>query len=369
MRNAKFTLIILTTALSILLNVGTSGASRLKDLADIEGVRPNKLIGYGLIIGLTKTGDGNSVKFTKSTITNMLESMGVTVDAKDVKSGNAASVMVTAELPPFARQGSKIDVTVSSIGDAKSLQGGTLLLTPLRGADGNVYAVAQGPVSVGGFSAEAGGESVTKNHTTVGMIPSGAIVEHEIPFDFNSLNELTISLQAGDFTTVSGVTYSINQALGADAARAADNRTIRIKVPENYRSNIVALMAKIENLEVTTDNAARVILNERTGTVVMGANVQIDTIAISHGNLHIKVHKTPTVSQPSPLSGGKTVVTTQSDIVAVEEDRKLFVVEPGTTIGDLVRALNAVGITPRDLVAILQSIKAAGALHASLEII
>jgi flagellar P-ring protein FlgI len=363
---AMTVLAVLALALAI---AAPAHAIRLKDVADFEGVRPNKLIGYGLVIGLTKTGDGNSVKFTRTTITNMLENMGVTVDPKDVKSGNAAAVMITAELPPFSRQGSRIDVTVSSIGDAKSLQGGMLLLTPLKGPDGNIYAVAQGAVSVGGFSAEAGGDSVTKNHTTVGTVPGGGIVEREIPFEFNNQNEISVSLFSGDFSTANRTAFTINQDMGSDSARAIDNRTIRIKVPDSFRSNLVGLMARIENLEVVPDQSAKIVLNERTGTVVMGANVQISTIAISHGNLHIKVRSTPNVSQPSPLSGGRTTVTTQKEIVAVEESRNLFVVESGATIGDLVRALNAVGVTPRDLVAILQSIKAAGALQASLEII
>ncbi|MBZ0272065.1 flagellar basal body P-ring protein FlgI [bacterium] len=368
-RTTIITIAIAAMALASLATAAPAGAARLKDLAEIEGVRPNKLIGYGLVTGLSKTGDGNSVKFTRRTLTNMLENMGVTVDPADVKSGNAAAVMVTAELPAFARQGLTIDITVSSIGDAKSLQGGTLLLTPLKGPDGHVYAVAQGPVSVGGFAAESGGDAIYKNHVTVGMIPSGGIVEREIPFDFNSLSELTISLNGGDFSTAAQTAANINGALGVNAARAIDSRTIRVEVPEGYRQNLVALMARIENIELTPDTTAKVVVNERTGTVVMGEAVTLSTVAISHGNLHIKVRTTPVISQPAPLSGGETVLTTQSEITAVEDERQMFVVESGATIGDLVRALNAVGVTPRDLVAILQSIKAAGALQAKLEII
>jgi len=369
MRKAGALIVAFLAACLVMGVFSDARAARLKDVADVEGVRSNKLIGFGLVIGLAKTGDGNSVKFTKSTVTNMLENMGLTVNPKDVKSGNVASAMVTAELPPFARHGAKIDVTVSSIGDAKSLQGGTLLMTPLKGADGKVYAVAQGPVSIGGFTAGANGDSVTKNHTTVGIIPSGANVEREIPFDFNGQKELRVSLQTGDFTTVSQAAVAINEQFGVDVAKAVDNRTITIRVPDNYRSNLVGLMARIENTEIMTDSVARIVLNERTGTVVMGTNVRISTIAVSHGNLHVKVQSTPAVSQPAPFSGGSTVVTRQSEVTAVEEDRNLFVMEPGVTIGDLVRALNKIGVTPRDLVAILQSIKAAGALQAKLEII
>lgn len=344
-------------------------AVRIKDVATIEGVRTNKLVGYGLVVGLQKSGDGNSVKFTKASISNMLENMGVTVSPNDVKSGNAASVMVTAELPAFARQGMNIDVSVSSIGDAKSLQGGTLLLTPLKGSDGQIYAVAQGAVSVGGFAAEGAGDSVTKNHPTVGSIPSGAIVERDLPYEFNTQGDLRLTLGTGDFTTVAAAAASINEQIGATIAQPLDSRTIRVQVPEAYRQNVVTLMAQIENIDISTDRVAKVVVNEKTGTVVMGANVRISTIAISHGNLHVRIRSTQNVSQPAPLSGGRTVVTTQGSVSAVEDPGQLFIVEAEPTIGDLVRALNAVGVTPRDLVAILQSIKSAGALEAQLEII
>ncbi len=344
-------------------------AARLKDVAEVEGVRSNKLIGYGLVIGLNKTGDGNSVRFTRNSITNMLENMGVTVDPKDVKSGNVASVMVTAELPPFSHQGFTIDATVSSLGDAKSLQGGTLIMTPLKGPDGKIYAVAQGAVSIGGFSAESGGDSFTKNHTTVGIVPDGAIVEREIPYSFNDQQQITLNMHSADFSSVEHAADAINMELGEVVASAADSRTINVKVPQDYRGNLVGLMARIENVDVPTDTSAKVVLNERTGTVIMGNNVRISTIAISHGNLHVKIRTTANASQPGAFSGGDTVVTQQSSIQAMEENRRLFVVEAGATIGDLVQALNAVGVTPRDLISILQSIKSAGALHAKLEII
>jgi flagellar P-ring protein precursor FlgI len=340
--------------------------SRLKDLVDIKGVRANQLVGYGLIIGLNKTGDGNSSTFTKTTIVNMLENMGVTVDPKSIKTGNAAAVMVTTELPPFSRQGNRLDVLVSSIGDAKSLQGGTLLLTPLRAPDGQVYAVAQGAISIGGFAEAAGGASVRRNHPTVGNVPGGAIVEREVPFRFNDLSELEFSLHNEDFSTAARVAAAINQHMGIDAARALDARTVTLEVPAAYQQNLVSLMAQIEMIEVVPDMSARVVVNERTGTIVMGHNVRINTVAISHGNLHIQIAATPIISQPNPLSNGQTVVTDQTDISWSEDLRPLTVIDSGTSIGDLVAALNAMGVSPRDLVAILQSIKAAGALQASL---
>lgn len=343
-------------------------ASRLKDIVDIKGVRANQLIGYGLVIGLNKTGDGNSSEFTKTTIVNMLENMGITVDPNAIKTGNTAAVMLTTELPPFARMGNRLDVLVSSIGDAKSLQGGTLLLTPLKAADGKVYAVAQGAVSTGGFSAEAAGTSVGKNHVTVGSIPSGAIVEREVTFAFNDLPEIELSLHNDDFSTAARVAFSVNSHLGVNAARAIDSRTIKISIPDPYRDNLVALIAKIEGIDISTDTFAKVVINERTGTIVMGHNVRISTVAISHGNLNIQIQSTPVISQPGPLSGGGTVVTTQAGISVSEDNRDMNVIDSGTSISDLVRSLNAMGVSPRDLVAILQSIKASGALQAQLVI-
>ena len=360
--------VILITALMIVGFAANGFAARLKDIVDIKGVRANQLIGYGLVIGLNKSGDSNSSTFTRTSIVNMLENMGVTVDEKAIKAGNAAAVMVTSELPPFSRQGNRLDVLVSSVGDAKSLQGGTLMLTPLRGADGQVYAVAQGPLSIGGWAESAGGNEVRKNHPTVGMIPSGAIVEREIPFDFNTLPELELSLQNEDFSTAARVSSTINQALGQNAAKAVDGRTIKVLIPENYRTHLVPLMARIENLEVQSDSLAKVVVNERTGTIVMGENVRISTVAVSHGNLHIQIRSTPVVSQPAPLSGGQTVVANQQDVSISEDGGKIVVMEEGASIGDVVRALNAIGVAPRDLVSILQSIKASGALQARLEI-
>lgn len=352
----------------IFLSYDIAEASRLKDIVNIKGVRANQLIGYGLVIGLNKTGDGNSSKFTKTSLVNMLESMGVTVDTKSVRTGNAAAVMVTAELPPFAKQGNRLDILVSSIGDAKSLQGGTLLLTPLRGADGNIYAVAQGPLSTGGFAAIAGGNSVSKNHPTVGIISDGAIVEREVLFEFNSMENLELSLHNSDFSTAARVAAAINQNLGPTVARATDSRTIQVRIPDGYQSNLVSLMARIEGIDIAPDTYAKVVINERTGTIVMGHNVRISTVAISQGNLHIQVRSTPVISQPQPFSAGQTVVAEQQDVSVAESQGEVTLVDSGTSIGDLVRALNAIGVTPRDLVAILQAIKASGALQASLSI-
>jgi len=343
-------------------------AARLKDIANFGGVRANQLIGYGLVVGLNKTGDGNSMISTTKSIMNMLQSMNITVGSRDIKSGNVAAVMVTATLPPFARQGMKLDVAVSSIGDAKSLEGGTLVQCPLRGPDGLVYAVAQGQLSIGGFSAGGGDNQVTKNHPTVGNIPSGSIVEREVPFKINDLNEVTVALNADDFNTAARAAGAINQELNASLARAIDSRTIMIQVPEAYKNNVAGLLAKIEVVEVTPETAARVVVNERTGTVVMGENVRINPVAIAHGNIHVQISSTPIVSQPAPLSGGKTVVVKQKNVSVSEEKAQLFVLPNQSSIGDLVVALNAVGVTPRDLVAILQAIKAAGALQAQLEI-
>ncbi|MDP8224529.1 MAG: flagellar basal body P-ring protein FlgI [Candidatus Lernaella stagnicola] len=346
-----------------------AGAARLKDIADFGGVRSNQLVGYGLVVGLNKTGDGNSMRSTTNSILNMLTSMGVKVEQRDIKSGNVAAVMVTATLPPFARQGQKLDVTVSSVGDAKSLQGGTLIMCPLKGPDSRTYAVAQGAVSIGGYAAGGGGDSVTKNHPTAGIVPSGAMVEHEVTVMLNALKEVTIAMSSQDFSTAMRAANAINQDLGGEGARAVDSRTIRLTVPEAYKGNIPALMARIENVDVQPETIAKVIVNERTGTVVMGSNVRLSPVAIAHGNIHVKIATTPVISQPGALSGGQTVVTQNTNVVVTEDGGQMFMLPIQTSIGDLVTALNAVGVSARDLVAILQAIKAAGALQAQLEII
>jgi flagellar P-ring protein precursor FlgI len=352
---------------------GLAQAARLKDIASIGGVRPNQLIGYGLVVGLDGSGDrgrGSGGKdFTVQSLVSMLERMGITVDPKDVKVKNVAAVMVTAQLLPFARPGNQVDVTVSSLGDAKSLQGGTLLLTPLRGVDGAVYAVAQGPISVGGFAAAGAGARVQKNHPTVGLIPGGATVERSLGGNLASRDQLTIALNRPDFTTAQRVAQSINSTAGSAVAQPMDSGTIAVDVPPSWRGGVVDFVARLESLEITPDTVAKVVLDERTGTVVMGEHVRISTVAVSHGNLSIQVREQPLVSQPQPFSGGQTTVVPDTQITVEEEQRRLFVIEGGATIGELTRALNAIGVTPRDLIAIFQAIKAAGALHATLEII
>ncbi len=349
-----------------------AGAVRIKDIAAIEGVRQNQLVGYGLVVGLQGTGDGKKAVFTIQSIVGMLERMGVSVSIKDMSNMskmNIAAVMVTANLPPFARQGNRIDVVVSSMGDCKSLQGGTLVFTPLKAADGRVYAVAQGPVSIGGFSAGGSGGGIQKNFLTVGRIANGAIIEREVPSNFAAKNTLTLELNSPDFMTAARMARAIGNMFPECFPHTRDAGTIDIKVPERYIGNTVGLVAQIENLEVEPDTVAKVVLNERTGTVVIGKDVTISTVAIAHGNLSIEIKETPKVSQPLPLSGGQTTVTPDTQTSVTEGNRRLVLMNPGVKIDKLVRALNAIGVSPRDLISIFQSLKAAGALHAQLEII
>jgi flagellar P-ring protein precursor FlgI len=361
---------LLPALCAVLLLAAPAWAVRIKDLADMRGMRDNQLVGYGLVVGLDGTGDGKKARFTIQSLVNMLEKMGVTVAAKDISVKNAAAVMVTADLPPFGRNGSRIDVLVSSIGDAENLQGGTLLFTPLRGADGEVYAVAQGPISTGGFAAEgSSGSSVQKNFPTVGRVVAGALIEKEIVTAFPVQPELTLALHRPDFTTATRVASAINGALSEPLAQTPDAGTIQVRVPSRFSTNPVAFAAMIEALDVEPDTAAKVVINERTGTVVMGAGVRINTVAVAHGNLSIQIQESSQVSQPLPFSEGRTAVTPQTDIQVTEGKAPLFLLENGVSIGDLVRALNTLGVTPRDLIAIFQAIKAAGALQAQLEII
>lgn len=363
--------------------------ARIKDISSIKGIRPNQLFGYGLVIGLNGSGDKGGTTFTINGLVNMLDRMGIHVSAEDVKVKNVAAVMANATLPPFASIGKKIDVTLSSIGDAKSLQGGTLLLTPLKGVDGKIYALAQGPISIGGFSfGGAAGGGVTKNHPTVGIISGGATVEREIPLSLKNRRELTIILNNQDFNTVTRVANAINSRFKDDLAKPVDSGTLKIKIPESFQNRVVNLIADLENLEVVPDSVAKVIVNERTGTVVIGENVRISKVAVAHGNLSIQIKETKEVSQPLPFSpkgggsapvqmdggvivspGGSTVVTPKSDVAVSEEKTRLLLVPDGRTIGELVSGLNAIGVTPRDLITILQAMKAAGALQAELEII
>ncbi len=358
----RFLMVLLATFLSL----NAAYAARLKDLINIEGVRSNNLIGYGIVVGLQGTGDGAQSQFAVQSVVNMLERFGVHVDRNQVKLKNVAAVMVTAELPPFVRAGQRIDVTVSSIGDAKSLQGGTLLITPLRGPDGQVYALAQGPISLGGFGAAGAGAAAQKNFLTVGKIPSGAIVEREVKVNINGKGVLRLSFRDTDFTTVARAAEAINAYLNGPYAKPLDGRTLALYVPPSYRGKVVSLLADIGDLSVEPDVPARVVIDERTGTVVMGENVRISKVAIAHGNLSVQIKETPQVIQPPPFSAGQTTVVPQTQLQVKEEKARLVVLEEGVSIGELVRALNAVGATPRDLIAIFQAIKRAGALQAEL---
>ncbi|MDX9786433.1 MAG: flagellar basal body P-ring protein FlgI [Desulfobacterales bacterium] len=344
-------------------------AARIKELAAIKGIRTNQLVGYGLVVGLDGTGDKSGTEFTIQSLVSMMAQMGVRVSANDVKVKNVAAVMVTAKMLPFSRIGNRIDVMVSSVGDAKSLVGGTLLLTPLKAVDGQVYALAQGPVSVGGIGAAGAGGSVTKNHLLVARVADGGSIEREVPVQLNGKESLTMTLFNPDFTTALRVADRINIALGTRVAHAIDSGTLTLNVPETQRDDVAGFLARVETLDVEPDVVAKIIVNEKTGTVVVGENVRISTVAISHGNLSITVRESADVSQPEAFGRGSTVVTPVTDIEIKEEGNKLMLIESGTTIRELVQALNAVGVTPRDLISIFQSIKAAGALQAELEII
>ncbi len=360
--------ILISTLLALAVSLAGMDV-RLKDIAAFAGVRDNQLFGYGVVVGLEGTGDTTQNKFTFQTIANYFERMGTTVKPSDFQMRNTASVALTAVLPPFPRAGSKIDVTVSSIGSAKSIQGGVLIAATLLGPDGQVYAVAQGPVSIGGFNASQGGAGVSKNHSTVGRIPGGALVEREIPFDFNSQSSLTLVLNQEDFTTTTRVVETINRSLGGEIASAGDSRTIQIQIPESHRGRMVQLVSALENLVVTPDNKARIVVNERTGTIVFGDNVKVGRIALAHGGISVTVRTEQLVSQPAPFSQGQTVTVPQDSVDVKEPEARFAMIESGATIGDLVKVLNTLGVTPRDIIAILQAAQNAGAISATLEVI
>lgn len=343
--------------------------TRLKDMARLKSVRGNQLIGYGIVVGLNGTGDKDQTKFTNQSLANALSKMGMEVSPTAIKVKNVAAVLVAAELPAFARNGDKIDVTVSSIGDAKSLQGGTLILTPLKGPDGMVYAVAQGPISVGGFSAGGGNSGVTVNQPNVGRVPGGGLIEREIKFDFGKSGMITYSLNKGDFKTAKRVAESINNKIGEKIAYPRDLKTIDVKIPSSLLADPVSFVAMIEDVTVETENEAVVVVNERTGTVVVGADVKIEKVAISHGNLTISITSIPLVSQPNPLSEGQTVTTNQTAVNINEETRRLVELDEGVSLGKVVKSLNKLGVTPRDLISILQALREAGALKAKLKLI
>nr|WP_231702184.1 flagellar basal body P-ring protein FlgI [Desulfoplanes formicivorans] len=346
--------------------VPRADAVRLKDMATFSGVRTNQLVGYGLVVGLSGTGDGSGTEFTIQSMVNMLEKMGVRVDKDDLSVDNVAAVMVTAKMPVSARPGAKLDVVVSSVGDASSLYGGVLLMTPLKGIDGKVYALAQGSLVLGGYSAEGQAAQATKNVTTVGQIPGGATVERGTPFAFNEQDSLLIHLNDRDFSTAEQVVQSLNRSLGGDYARAEDIATIRLQIPQRFKNNLVPLMASLENIQCTPDTRAKVVIDERSGTVVLGSNVTLSRVAVTHGNLNVVIKENANVSQPNAFSQGQTVVTPDTQLQTREQTNRLVLVE-GANIQELVNGLNAIGATPRDIMSILRTLKAAGALHADLE--
>ena len=344
------------------------GNTRVKDVAKVQGVRANQLVGYGLVFGLAGTGDSNKSINTIQSVVNMLRSFGVVVDQSKLQSKNVAAVMISAKLPAFVKSGDTIDVTVSSMGDAKSLAGGTLIQTPLRAANGSVYAVAQGPVTTGGFSAGGTGANVQKNFPTVGLITSGGIVERDVSFQIGANGQFNLALNRPDFTTATRITEAITQRFGT-IATARDPGTVTVAVPGMYAQDVVGFVAAIEELRIRPDEVARVVINERTGTIVMGSNVSIDEVAVAQGGLTVKITKTREVSQPLPFSQGRTATTSRQSVNAQESNGNLLVLPSTASVGDVVAALNSVGATPRDIITILQAMKAAGALHAEMELI
>ena len=368
---ATLSILLLVAALAVVPRAAT--AARIKDIASVEGVRGNQLTGYGIVVGLDGSGDGQQSIFTVQSILSMLRRRGVdiSVDPRQVRVKNAAAVVVTATLPPFARSGNRVDVELSSIGDAKSLRGGTLVMTPLFGGDQQVYAVAQGGVSLGGgFTASAPGASTTSGHPTVGIITGGALVEREVPVALGADGVVRLSLHEADFTTATRMAAVVNDFLGLGAASALDPATVEVRLePQSSPEHIVALLAGIETLNVVPDRRARVIVNERTGTVIMGEDVRIAPVGIAHGSLQVTVKVDLGVSQPAPFSQGQTVVVPDSTVQVKEGDvERLNLFKGGVSLRDLVQGLNALGITPQDLIAVLQAIKSAGALDADLEI-
>jgi len=362
----------LTAMLMLLIAAGTAhSASRIKDIVDFEGVRDNMLVGYGLVVGLNNTGDTlKNGHFTKQSLQAMLNRLGVKPTDTGLDSKNVAAVMVTASLPPFARQGSRMDVTVSALGDAKSLLGGTLLVTPLLGADGEVYAVAQGQLAVGGFQAGGQAETVTKGVPTSGRIANGAIIERELGFEMTNKEKVKLTLRNPDFTTARRISQAINAFLGTSAAAASDPTTVQLQVPESYRTQVVNLLTDIEQLRVEPDQLARIVIDEQSGTIVMGENVRISTVAIAQGSLTIRITEAEQVSQPGPFAEVGTTTTVQRTTIDVTEgaEKRLAVLQPGVTMQELVNGLNALGIGPRDMITILQAIKTSGALQAEIEV-
>ncbi len=360
----NFILVLIST---LILNSPSVYAERIKDIARFEGFRENQLIGYGLVVGLDGTGDKGIA--TAQAIANMLQRMGITVRTSDIKAKNTAAVIVTASLPPFPKPGIRVDALVSTLADAKSLQGGTLLLTPLKGPDGRVYGLAQGPVSIGGFVGGGGGTRIQKNHPTAGKVPEGVIIEKEPPFRISTDGNLRLFLLRPDFSTASQIANKLNEFFGEKTAIAEDSSSVRITLPEGYRDRPVEFISLVENIDVSVDQVAKVVINERTGTVVIGEKVRLAPVAIAHGNLTIEIKTTYRVSQPPPFApeSAETVIVPEREVKAKEERVSLTEVS-GATLGEIIRALNSLGVTPRDLIAILQALKSAGALRAEIEI-
>jgi len=363
---------VLATAFILLIVPAASQASsRIKDIVQFEGVRENLLVGYGLVVGLNNTGDTlKTGHFTKQSLQSMLNRLGVKPTDAGLDSKNVAAVMVTASLPAFSRQGGRIDVTVSALGDSKSLLGGTLLVTPLLGADGEVYAVAQGQLAVGGFSAGGNAETVTKGVPTSGRIANGGIVERELKFKLGNLDSVKLTLRNPDFTTARRISQAVNAFLGTPAAVTNDPSTVEVTIPASYNKNVVNLLTDIEQLRIEPDQLARVVIDEQSGLIVMGEDVRISSVAIAQGALTIRVTEAQQVSQPGPFAEvGTTTTTDRTDVQVNEgEDKRLTVLKPGVTLQELVNGLNALGIGPRDMITILQAIKTAGALQAEIEV-
>nr|WP_319388503.1 flagellar basal body P-ring protein FlgI [uncultured Cohaesibacter sp.] len=364
------TRILMVCAALIIATSSAMSASRIKDIVDFEGIRDNQLIGYGLVVGLNGTGDSlNGAPFTKQSLQAMLERMGVNITGTNLNTKNVAAVIVTATLPPFSVQGSRIDATISALGDAKSLQGGTLMVTPLMGADGETYAIAQGPIAIGGFTAQGDAATVTQGVPTSGRIANGALIERELTFQLASMTTLRLSLRNPDLTTARRIAQTINDLIGQPVAEPLNPTGVRLTLPHNFNGNIVDLITDIEQLNVEPDLPAKIVIDETTGIIVMGQDVRVSTVAIAQGNLTVTVSESPQVSQPNPLAGGQTAVVPRSNVgVQTGSDKKLAMLEGSVPLRDLVSGLNALGVGPRDMISILQAIKAAGALQAEIEV-
>ncbi len=375
MRRALYTRLLaafLGATLAVMPAAPALAFSRVKDLVEIEGIRDNMLVGYGLVVGLNGSGDSlKNAPFTQQSLQTMLERLGVNTRGTTMQTKNVAAVMVTANLPAFAAQGTRIDISVSALGDAKSLQGGTLLVTSMFGADGQIYAVGQGPVAIGGFTASGDAASVTRGVPTAGRIANGAIVEREIPFNLASERSLRLSLRNPDLTTASRIASAVNAYLGGSVAEATDPSTVRLTVPDGYPKGVMGLLTDLEQVKVDPDDAARVVIDEQSGVIVMGADVRISTVAIAQGNLTIRVTETPQVSQPQPFSNTGTTTTVPRTQISVDDSKgnKMAVLHEGVSLQSLVDGLNALGVGPRDIISILQAIKAAGALQADIQVI